>query len=84
MAASNIVSGFSKMSRTEKLNWLKAQSSLSEDALRVIATHLHPDPHIQEIYQDISENNISNFFLPLGLAPNFLINGELFTIPMVI
>ena len=27
---------------------------------------------------------ITNYYLPFGVAPNFLINGELYTIPMAI
>ncbi|MFH0757633.1 MAG: hydroxymethylglutaryl-CoA reductase, degradative [Bacteroidota bacterium] len=83
MTAMHIISGFSKLSRTGKLKWLKDQASLSEQSLLMIHAHLHPDPPVQEMYDDISENTISNFFLPLGLAPNFLINGDLMTIPMV-
>ena len=30
------------------------------------------------------ENTISNYYLPLGVAPNFLINGKLYALPMVI
>jgi hydroxymethylglutaryl-CoA reductase len=84
MAADHIVNGFSKLSRTEKLKWLKKQVSLSDRTLATIHAHLHHDPAFQGIYEDISENYISNFFLPMGLAPNFLVNGDLYTIPMVI
>lgn len=84
MKSPHIVTGFSRLSRPEKVKWLKEQSKLSDQALETLNSHLHPDPHIQDLYGDISENNISNFFLPLGLAPNFLINGQLRTIPMVI
>lgn len=84
MKTPHIVTGFSKLSRSEKLRWLKEQSALSDRVLDSLSSHLHPDPDIQELYADISENYISNFFLPLGLAPNFLINDKLRTIPMVI
>ena len=83
MTTHTIISGFSKLTRTEKLEWLKEQSTLSDRAMELLNSHLHPDPSLQEIYGDISENTISNFFLPLGLAPNFLINGDLLTLPMV-
>ncbi len=84
MTTPHIISGFSKLTRTEKLVWLKEQSTLSDRAMELLNSHLHPDPGLQDIYGDISENTISNFFLPLGLAPNFLINGDLLTLPMVI
>ncbi len=84
MTNPQIVKGFSKLSRTEKLEWLKAQSALSEDTMTLFNSHLHSDPKLQDLYDDISENTVSNFFLPLGLAPNFLINDELVTLPMVV
>jgi len=79
-----IIHGFSKLSRSEKLAWLKSQSELSEKTLQLLDSHLHREPDIQEIYGDLSENTVSNFYLPLGLCPNFLINGKLQTLPMVI
>ena len=84
MTTPYIVNGFSKFSRTEKLEWLKAQCNLSNQTIALLESHLHPDPELQHIYSDISENTISNFFLPMGLAPNFLINGDLFILPMVV
>lgn len=79
----HIIHGFSKLSRSEKLTWLRDQEKLSEAALAHLNGHLHPDPKLQGIYEEISENNVSNYYLPLGLAPNFLINGILRTVPMV-
>ena len=84
MKGPHIVNGFSKLSRLEKIEWLKMQSGLSEETVSILNTHLHPDQGLQDIYGDISENTISNFFLPLGLAPNFLINDDLLTLPMVV
>ena len=79
-----IVNGFSKFTLPEKIKWLKVQTGLSEGAMSTLNKHLHPEPELQEIYEDISENSISNFFLPFGLAPNFLINNDLFVLPMVV
>jgi hydroxymethylglutaryl-CoA reductase len=79
-----LIQGFSKLSRNEKLAWIGENHGVSKQTLELLEQHLHPDPHLQDIYGEISENTISNFFLPLGLAPNFLINGSMFTVPMVI
>jgi hydroxymethylglutaryl-CoA reductase len=79
-----VINGFSKLSRTEKLAWLKKQAVLSDETMLMLNDHLHRDEDIQEIYGDLSENTISNYYLPLGLAPNFIINGNLMTLPMVI
>jgi len=78
-----LIDGFSKLSRAEKLEWLKQQAGLSDSTMKILEDHLHRDRDTQVIYGDLSENTISNFYLPLGLAPNFLINGKLMTLPMV-
>ncbi len=44
----------------------------------------HPDSNIQRILSQISENTISNYPLPYNVAPNFLINGKMYMLPMVI
>jgi len=79
----DIINGFSRLNREQMLAWLTKQSNLSKQTLQTLDLHLHPDPELQDIYGDLSENTVSNFFLPLGLAPNFLINGTLMTLPMV-
>ncbi len=38
----------------------------------------------QKIIDGLSENTISNFVLPYSVAPNFVINGKEYAIPMVI
>lgn len=84
MNQDHIIKGFSKLTRREKLVWLKEQSNMSDLTLKMLNSHLHTDPELQNIYGNMSENSVSNFFLPMGLAPNFLINGNLLTLPMVI
>ncbi len=79
-----LIEGFSKLSRKEKLAWIRVNHRVSEQTLDLLERHLHPDPELQEIYGGISENTVSNYFLPLGLAPNFLINGTIYILPMVI
>jgi hydroxymethylglutaryl-CoA reductase len=44
----------------------------------------HADSKIQETINEFSENTISNFHLPFSIAPNFLINGKTYAVPMVI
>ena len=78
-----VIHGFSKLSRSEKLAWLKEEGSLSADTLRILDAHLHHDAEIQQLYGELSENTVSNYFLPMGLSPNFLINGKMMTLPMV-
>jgi hydroxymethylglutaryl-CoA reductase len=37
----------------------------------------------QKLYQEFSENSVSNFFLPYCIAPNFRINDKYYLVPMV-
>lgn len=79
------VSGFSKLSKEEKINWLVEQLS---DELKTNVSEIdefwHSDKTMQKVFDDFSENTISNFILPFGVAPNFKINEKIYTIPMVI
>lgn len=79
------VQGFSKLSKIQKVDWLLSNHLDDSDSARqVILQYWNEDEKLQELHDNFSENTITNFLLPLGLAPNFLINGELITIPMVI
>lgn len=84
MAQQKAISGFSKLSSDEKVNWLKDTYGLPESFVRDLRSHLHQDPKMQERYEEFSENTISNFFIPYGLAPNFLVNGKWYVVPMAI
>lgn len=78
----DIVSGFSKLSKQEKINWLNTQ--LQDDDLQYITRFWQDDEREQKILDDFSENTISNFIFPYGIAPNFSIDGKVYAVPMVI
>ena len=81
----NAIAGFSKLSKEDKINWI-ATSYFSDasEAISIIKKYWNTDSKIQQLHDEFIENTISNFYLPLGVAPNFLINGVFKTIPMVI
>lgn len=81
----NAVSGFSKLSKEEKIDWI-AKEYFSEplEAVSLLKKYWNTDAKIQQLHDEFIENTITNFYLPLGIAPNFLINGKNYTIPMVI
>ena len=79
------VSGFSKMSKEQKIAWLAAEVNGEASALVSKMSHYwHPDPDTQKRFDEFSENTLTNYDLPFGVAPNFLINGKVYTVPMVI
>lgn len=79
------IQGFSKLTKSEKIDWL-ASHQLKEytGAQEILLQYWNTNDKLQDLHDGFSENTITNFYLPLGLAPNFLINGNLKTIPMVI
>ncbi|MBK9223955.1 MAG: hydroxymethylglutaryl-CoA reductase, degradative [Flavobacterium sp.] len=82
---SNAVSGFSKLSKDEKINWIaKEYFSEPTEAVSLLKKYWNSDAKIQQLHDEFIENTVSNFYFPLGIAPNFLINGKNYTIPMVI
>ncbi len=79
------VSGFSKKTKEEKINWLIARYfDGSEAAISVLKKYWNDDKALQRLHDDFTENTISNYYLPFGIAPNFKINGKDFALPMVI
>ncbi len=79
------VAGFSKLSKEEKINWIaNTYFTNPNEAISLIKNYWNVDQKLQQLHDDFIENTISNFYLPLGVAPNFLINDKFFTIPMAI
>jgi hydroxymethylglutaryl-CoA reductase len=79
------VSGFSKMSKEEKIVWLSNQLGGEAQALvKQMPVFWHHDNDIQKRLDEFSENTLTNFDMPFGIAPNFLINGKTYSVPMVI
>ena len=78
------ISGFSKFTKEEKINWL-AENYFKNSSVTIatIKQYWNDTTKLQQLHDDFIENTISNFYLPLGVAPNFLINDEEYAIPMV-
>jgi hydroxymethylglutaryl-CoA reductase len=81
----NAIAGFSKLSKEEKINWIATNYfSTPSEAVSLLKNYWNTDEKIQKLHDEFIENTISNFYIPLGVAPNFLINGKYHTIPMAI
>jgi hydroxymethylglutaryl-CoA reductase len=79
------VTGFSKLSKEEKIKWIaKEYFSNPSEAITLLKNYWNSDEKIQKLHDEFIENTITNFYIPLGVAPNFLINGKFTTIPMAI
>lgn len=79
------VSGFSKLSKEEKIKWLSSQvNGETKSLVDNLKNFWHQDEKVQARFDEFSENTLSNFDLPFGIAPNFQINGKMYAVPMVI
>jgi hydroxymethylglutaryl-CoA reductase len=80
-----IISGFSKFTKEEKINWL-AENYFNNNlnAVAIIQQYWNVDNDLQQLHDDFIENTISNFYMPYGVAPNFVINDREYVIPMVV
>lgn len=79
------VSGFSKLSKDEKINWIAQEYFTNpESVISLLKNYWNTDSALQKLHDEFIENTITNFYLPLGVAPNFVINGKNYTIPMAI
>ncbi|MFV5702885.1 hydroxymethylglutaryl-CoA reductase, degradative [Flavobacterium sp. XS2P12] len=81
----NAVAGFSKLSKEEKINWIAQEYfSTPSEAIALLKNYWNSDEKLQKLHDEFIENTITNFYIPLGVAPNFLINNKYSAIPMAI
>ena len=79
------ISGFSKLSKEEKIKWIAdTYFSTPNEAIALLKNYWNTDEKVQQLHDEFIENTITNFYIPLGVAPNFLINDKYTTIPMAI
>lgn len=79
------VTGFSKLTKEQKIEWLATNFlENTEGGQETFKKFWHSDDTFQKTFDGFSENTISNFSIPYGIAPNFMINGRVYAVPMVI
>lgn len=79
-----IISGFSKLSIQEKIEVLRKNVPLDSRQVGLLnSSALSNNSEIYDAIRNLSENYISGYTLPFSIAPNFLINGKNYLVPMV-
>jgi len=78
------VTGFSKWNKAEKIEWLTQHFFADPSTAKAAFLSWHRPEGEQKVIDGFAENAISNFVLPFSVAPNFLINGKVYAVPMVI
>ncbi len=84
MINNKITTGFSRLDKHQKIGLVATHLSDPDFFSNTLKSSLHHDPAIQKLYDEFSENTLGNYFFPYGVAPNFLINGKMYMMPMVI
>jgi len=84
MREKEIITGFHKLSKEEKINAVAKYFKNPKETSQFLASFWYSDQEQQDLFDEFSENTISNFHFPFGIAPNVLINGKNYLIPMVI
>ena len=80
------ISGFSKLSKSEKIDWIVETffKENAESAKQILKQYWNSNTNLQQLHDEFIENTITNYYLPFGVAPNFLINDKLYAVPMAI
>lgn len=80
-----MIKGFSKLSKAEKIDWLAENFFFKkEKGIETLKQYFNKDAELQQLHDEFIENTISNFYVPYAVAPNFLINGKTYAVPMAI
>lgn len=80
------IAGFSKLTKRDKIAWI-AKNFLYANPVEVVkefAEYWHDNVEAQKLLDGFSENTLTNFPVPFGIAPNFKINDQIYAVPMVI
>lgn len=79
------INGFSKLSKAEKIRWLGETFTDNPEAFTAeLKSWQYPNDSMQRVIDGFTENAVANFALPYSIAPNFVINGRTYAVPMVI
>jgi len=79
------ISGFSKLSKRGKIKWIVENFFKDPEIVtKELTSYWHGNAAQQKVLDGFSENTISNFPMPYGVAPNVVINGKTYCVPMVI
>ncbi len=79
-----IIKGFSKLLKEDKLKIVAELMDKQVESVELMKSFWHSDHKVQKIFDEFSENTISNFYIPYGVVPNVVVNGKPHLVPLVI
>lgn len=76
---------FSKLNKQQKIDAILEQYfGGNRNSEEILKQYWNENSELQKLHDGFSENTISNFYMPYGIAPNFLIDGKLYALPMAV
>lgn len=84
MSEVKLISGFSKLTKDQKISLIASRSASPETVEAELKLYWNGDPLVQKLFDEFSENTLTNYYFPYGIAPNVMINGKMYLVPMVI
>ena len=79
------IDGFSKLSKLEKIDFLiERYFNHSYKIREELKSFWHRKAESQKIFDELSENTITNFYFPFGIVPGVTINQKTYCVPMAI
>ena len=79
-----IKKGFSKLLKEDKLKAIANYFENPGEVISLLKSYWHSDSQQQQLFDEFSENTITNYIMPYGISPNVTINGKNYIVPMVI
>lgn len=79
-----LIKGFSKLLKEDKLKIVADLMDKQVESMELMKSFWHEDRTVQKIFDEFSENTLSNFYIPYGVAPNVFVNGVNHLVPLVI
>ncbi|MFH1119928.1 MAG: hydroxymethylglutaryl-CoA reductase [Bacteroidota bacterium] len=79
-----MISGFSRLSKEQKISLVASGTIHPGASEQTLKSFWNDDPDIQKLFDEFSENTLTNYYFPYGIAPNVMINGKMYMVPMVI
>lgn len=79
-----LIKGFSKLNKEQKRSWIANTLDNPKKALTLWESFDHIDRQTQKVLDNFAENTFANFILPLGIAPNVVIDDKVYAVPMAV
>ncbi|MDD4819530.1 MAG: hydroxymethylglutaryl-CoA reductase [Flavobacteriales bacterium] len=80
-----MIRNFSRLTKEEKTELItKLFTSDAPAACELLSKYNLQDPTVQSLHDGFAENTLANYYIPYSVAPNVMVNGRFYCVPMAI